>query len=268
MLNSIEKIPSSKTKERDSRNAQSNSNRMISRITLILLIGILFLIPIFFPLFHVKRWVWHGTQLFQPTSVEDRLQTFLQNTPTLWHLSLEPLVHALAKYPVIEHVAIRKRWPDTLDIYIRERRPYLVVHDGQGLKILDRHGVFFSYLQGFIQKPELQPLVKVDSTIMESWSDIWKIQPVIDALREEHDPWLEAIPWIEVTQDLIIIRMEEPYLRILLADHNDYTPSGEWPEKARKRLNFLQMRWETILDKLGNRYNELDLRFKDQIILR
>ncbi len=216
----------------------------------------------------VQRIQWHGTRFLDVNTVESRLAPFFQPNTPLWDIPVRPILNELTRYPVVENVAVRKRWPATIDIYVQERIPYLIIRDPEGFKIVDKKGVYFGRAQGHIRHHQLRPIVRLHTPLPDRWAAIWKIRPIIERLRV-HDTWLlERMMWLHLQGDYVIFELDDPPVQIILADHNDFVNPKSWPRVVETRLGFLTQHWNSIVEKLDKSRKEIDLRFRNQIIIR
>src|SRR5262245_12106328 len=60
---------------------------------------------------------------------------------TLWHLDLPRLGARLERHPYIKAVVLRREFPTTLRVVVRERTPYLVLSAGNQHILIDDEGV-------------------------------------------------------------------------------------------------------------------------------
>ena len=60
---------------------------------------------------------------------------------TLWHLDLPRLGARLERHPYVKSVTLRREFPSTLRVTVRERTPYLVLSAGDQHILIDAEGV-------------------------------------------------------------------------------------------------------------------------------
>lgn len=105
--------------------------------------------------FQLRKVQIRGTQ----TLTEQEVRHLLALPPqmTLWQLDLPRMGQRLGYHPAIKTVDLRRQFPDTLTVTIREHTPYLVVRSGEQLMVVDTTGTIIrSFLPAHDgQLPEL-----------------------------------------------------------------------------------------------------------------
>lgn len=260
-------------KHNKASSSQNHTSRFFSNrlfqigFSLVILVGIV----IFLVFGHIRTRVrnvnWYGYHYLNIQLVETHLRPYFQNQTSLWRLPIRPIIQELLRYPVVEKVAVRKRLPDALDIYISERIPFAIIRDPEGFKIIDIQGVYFGRVQGQFDTT-LQPIIRLDTPLPARWHDVWKVRPIIERLRNQ-DTWLlSKVIWLHLRGDFIYLILDQPNIAIIMADKNDLLNPTDWNRKVHQRLGFLSRHWDNILQKITTETREIDLRFRNQIIIR
>lgn len=211
----------------------------------------------------VQHIEWYGVHYLRTDRPTQRIIEWVRGQ-RLYTVRLDPIVAYLRRMPVVEHVIVRKVWPDRLQIHVIERQPFALMEDDGGLKVVDRHGVPFMLFQGDPGGLQWQPILVRHASTDVSFTSI---RALITVLRERH-PWLLTEgAWLHMQRPL---DLEIPQMRvhILFPAELDRDESGavEW---FHRRLNELREKWPWIRERLmPQRVHEIDLRYEGRIYLR
>ncbi len=260
---------SSKKKTKDPHTIQDRfhfSRTHEGRISLILATVVLFA-PVIVPvLFQSQPSVyWHVPS--QSDSVKG-----IQKMFTKWvHLPLEHQAKAIARFSTVKHVFVKRLFPDRLDIYLELRTPFAIVQDTEGFKIVDDTGLFFQWYEGPVAGKRPYPFIQTDIRVASVFPQFWFIRTLVSALdSRENRAWFRQFNvYIIWSKQKLVIRVPNPNFYIIIGDDKDIELASLWYPEVQKRLKALRQQWNAILRMAQEKsYNEIDLRYHDQIVLR
>lgn len=190
---------------------------------------------------------------------KDELVTMLKDIKgkSIFQISLAEVTEKLKEHPWIKDVSIRRELPSTLIINLVERIPALSVHSNGKEYLVDEEGFILGLNQGDV--PDLPVVYGLDIKELNTGERIEDQGFHASlAIKKElsYTPWIDSTSfWIEVENKKDIILHLKGF-RIKLGN-------GDYREKL--------YRFHAIIEDLKKRdvkYREIDLRFKDQVIVR
>ncbi len=211
----------------------------------------------------VQHIEWYGVHYLRTDRPTRRITEWVRDQ-RLYAVQLDPIVAYIRRMPVVEHVIVRKVWPDRLQIHVVERQPFALMEDDEGLKVVDRQGVPFMLFQGDPGGLQWQPILVRHASTDVSFA---LIRALITVLRERHTWLLTEGAWLHMQRPLIL-EIPKMHVHILFPAELDRDESGsvEW---FHRRLNELREKWTWIRERLmPQRIHEIDLRYEGRIYLR
>jgi cell division septal protein FtsQ len=191
-----------------------------------------------------------------PSLSSEDVRTWLGLSPvtTVWEASPARVRERLLAHPRIAWTAVRRTFPDRLEIVIRERRPQAIAALDE-LYYLDRSGAMFGPLgpQDNRDYPVITGLAAADSDGTRQWL----VRRALRLLRRcDRNRCIGELS--EISLDAargVVVYPVEPSVPIVLG-------WGSWPVKLERAQRALQA-WHGGGDRLAS----LDLRYRNQVLL-
>ncbi len=193
--------------------------------------------------FRVRKVEVLGVRYTPPGEVLDRLA--VDTTHSVWE-PLEPLAARVASHPQVEHVVVSRRLPGTLVVEVTERRPVALVPGGASLRVVDERGVVLPL------DPSRTP---VDIPIVTAASRDTGVYHLLGTMQREAPRLYARLSAVRAggAGELLLQLADLPVrtlTTVTLARLGDIEPVER--DLARRQL----------------RAAELDLRYRDQVIVR
>lgn len=193
--------------------------------------------------FRVRKVEILGVRYTPPAELLERLA--VDTTASVWH-PLDPLVARVARHPQVERVTVTRKLPGTLVVDVIERRPIALVASGATLRAVDERGVTLPL------DPSRTP---VDVPLVHAARRGTTVYHLLGAMRRDAPGLYARVSSVaSVGSDELLIQVAELPVRTMttvsLARLGDIEPVER--DLARRQL----------------RAAELDLRFRDQVIVR
>ncbi len=213
----------------------------------------------------VRSVVWHGVHYLDVSKLRATLEGAVVGRP-MAAVSTQWVAAFLRQVPVVRHVVVRKQWPDTIHVFIVERKPFAVLQDATGVKFVDAEGVPFLWFQGDLNDPAWRPLI-VYNGFGRPDAPFLPVRAVVEVLRRDHAWLLDRTLWLRWGPGMAL-ELNQPRTRILLTD--DCGPDVERCRRwYRRRLQELRTQWDDqVLPQVLRERKEVDLRFDGYIYLR
>jgi cell division protein FtsQ len=193
--------------------------------------------------FRVRRVEVTGARYASPNEIVSRLR--VDSTASVWD-AVEPLEDRVREHPSVREVRIKRRLPGTLVVEVRENPPVALVQAAGGLVAVDETGRTL---------PVDPTAVDVDLPVLRTRDTV--ALKLLGEVRETMPGLFARIGDIRRTGTELAIRLTEPAPRLVLAQS---TLSAE-------RLSEI-IPVEADLARRKLMPSELDLRFKDQVVVR
>jgi len=204
------------------------------------------------PYFVINRVVIHGAdQALTPDEL--RAWIGLTESTTVWEASPGRVRDRLEEHPYIAHAAVRREFPGTLEIVVRERRP-LAIAVLDDLYYVDRGGVTFGPLRD--DDPRDLPLITGLDPHASDGTRNWILRRALRLMRRfDEAPSLGALSEIHVDQATgVSVFLSSPHVPVLLG-------WGSWSAKLDRAARALAA-WHGSTDRLAR----LDTRFHNQVV--
>jgi len=213
----------------------------------------------------VRSVMWHGAHYLDVSKLRANLEWTVVGQPMM-AVSTRAITESLRRVPVVRHVVVRKQWPDTIHVFIVERKPFAVLQDATGVRLVDAEGVPFLWFQGDLNDPAWRPLI-VYNGVGRPDARFYPVRAVVEVLRRDHAWLLDQTLWLRWGPEMAL-ELSQPQTRILLTD--DCGPDVERCRRwYRRRLQELRAQWdEQVLPQVLRERKEIDLRFDGYIYLR
>jgi len=212
----------------------------------------------------VRSVVWHGPHYLDISKLRATLEWTVVGRPMV-AVSVREIAESLRRNPVVRHVVVRKQWPDTIHVFIVERKPFAVLQDATGVKFVDAEGVPFLWFQGDLNDPTWRPLI-VYNGVGRPDARFFPVRALVEVLRRDHGWLLDHALWLRWGPGMAL-ELGQPRTRILLTDEcgTDVDRCRQW---YRRRLQELRAQWDQVLAQVLREPKEIDLRFDGYIYLR
>src|SRR5262249_51372524 len=128
--------------------------------------GVTMVYPLLFEAAYFRVQTLEITGLTMLTHDEVRYLLGITAETTLWQLDLPRMGTRLTHHPYIKSVVLRREFPHTLRVTIRERTPYLVVSSQEQRMLVDDEGVV---LRAFVpeQDPKMPQVILPQPRVLE-----------------------------------------------------------------------------------------------------
>jgi cell division protein FtsQ len=198
-------------------------------------------------LLEVKRVAVFGQERARTEEVLRRIEGW--RGANLLTLDLESLAARILEHPWIERVSLSKRFPDALEVRIREREPIAVLRRGSQLFWLGRDGRAIAPYDPRSDRREYVLVGGEERAVAESIA-------LLEELRRSVPEYFSALSEIDALPDAGFGMMDSIFrkpVRVLRRDA---------PEKIRALLGA-----RGLIESRGWEARVIDLRFADQIVL-
>ena len=205
-------------------------------------------IPLWSPLllrrldfFHVRRLEIVGTRYIQSSDIIARAN--VDTMRSVWD-PMGPIGDRVKTHPGVQHVDVSRKLPGTIVITVTEYQPIALVSGPQGFRVFDERGVAL---------PIDPSRVDVDAPVLTSPDPA--LLRLLAGMRRSIEPLYRRVSEVRRTgvNDLTIQLDDEPVRTTATVSLDDLNQIAAVEEDLKKR---------------GKRASELDLRYKDQIIVR
>ncbi|MEO8603296.1 MAG: FtsQ-type POTRA domain-containing protein [bacterium] len=204
------------------------------------------------PYFVVKRVVIHGTE-HALTADDLRAWIGLTDATTVWEVAPGRVRERLEAHPYVARAAVRRQFPGTLEIVVRERRP-LAIAVLDDLYYVDRGGVTFGPLRPEDDR-DLPLITGLDPKASDGTRN-WLLRRALRLMRRADDaPALGVLSEIHIDAKRgVIVFPAAPRVPVLLG-------WGSWPAKLARARRALDS-WHGSTERLAR----LDTRFRNQVV--
>jgi cell division septal protein FtsQ len=193
--------------------------------------------------FRVRRVEVTGARYSNPDEIVSRLR--IDSTASVWD-KVEPLEELVRQHPSVREVRIKRRLPGTLVVEVTENPPVALVQVAGGLVAVDETGRTL---------PVDPTTVDVDLPVLRTRDSV--ALRLLGGVREALPGLFARIGDVRRTGGELAIRLNEPATRTVLAQST---------LTVERLSEIIPVEADLVRRKLAP--TELDLRFKDQVVVR
>lgn len=190
---------------------------------------------------------------------EEELSPYLNELKdiNIFKADIKNLMIKLKGHPWIKDVTVKRELPSSILVNILERMPALYISSNGKLYLADEDGVFLGEKPGSLLN---LPVVYGVSLSGIKAGEIVSAEGMASALEVKKE--LTAIPWMDISSSGIEVN-ESNQITLHLKEYSIRLGKGEYKEKLRRFHELAK----NLRDK-GTAFTEVDLRFKNQVIVK